>query len=302
MSDGLTDRERDALRRRSSRAALRETAREIAALDRARAPGIRASGPAMDAIVRRCLGARPAEVNAIVRQEFDRMVPLLAEAGTYAALLGWQRTAREAASRGIDVRPVRLAYGEKIDALAAKLGITAREVYLMRVAAEKGAVAAFGKAAYSLTSRLAPVVERLASEQVVIGVARKELVAAARAAGFAKASPHTLEMLYRTQMQLNLNAARWESLNTPGLQAVLWGYEYTAVGDDRTRENHLALNGTRLPKDHPLWRSIWPPNGWGCRCSIMAVFDPEPEQMPARGGEPDHGWNFNPALGMPEAA
>lgn len=57
--------------------------------------------------------------------------------------------------------------------------------------------------------------------------------------------------------------AKWDRLK---------GYdmlEYRTVGDNKVRKKHAELHGLRLPPDHPLWRKIYPPNDWGCRCTVI---------------------------------
>jgi len=39
------------------------------------------------------------------------------------------------------------------------------------------------------------------------------------------------------------------------------------------REQHLKWNNLILPKDDPLWNSIMPPNGYGCKCYTVAVSE-----------------------------
>lgn len=39
----------------------------------------------------------------------------------------------------------------------------------------------------------------------------------------------------------------------------------------RHREQHVRWNNLILPKDDPLWNSIFPPNGYGCKCYTVAV-------------------------------
>ncbi len=52
--------------------------------------------------------------------------------------------------------------------------------------------------------------------------------------------------------------------------------EYSAVMDSRTRPDHAALDGLRLPKDDPFWNSHYPPWDFNCRCVVISVF-PEDE-------------------------
>ena len=46
-------------------------------------------------------------------------------------------------------------------------------------------------------------------------------------------------------------------------------WEYRTVGDDKVRPAHAALNGLILPANDPRWDSIYPPNGWNCRCWVV---------------------------------
>jgi len=47
--------------------------------------------------------------------------------------------------------------------------------------------------------------------------------------------------------------------------------KYVAVLDSSTRDSHKALHGTILPKDDEFWKTHFPPNGWNCRCRVVAV-------------------------------
>lgn len=119
--------------------------------------------------------------------------------------------------------------------------------------------------------------------------------------------PYRLETLYRTNVQVAYAAGRWQTNQDPVINDILWGYEYTAVGDGRTRPTHKALDDTRLPKDDPQWGEIAPPNGWNCRCELIEIFkddeelavdEPPPATAVVDGATvvpgPDEGWAFNP--------
>ena len=67
--------------------------------------------------------------------------------------------------------------------------------------------------------------------------------------------------------------------------------EYRAVLDEHTRSEHAALDGIIRPIDDPFWNTNYPPNGWGCRCSVTQT-DKEPTK--AKKFKPDNGFNFNP--------
>lgn len=47
--------------------------------------------------------------------------------------------------------------------------------------------------------------------------------------------------------------------------------EYSTVGDNKVRAAHALLDGVRKPVDDPFWNRYYPPNGWNCRCDVIAV-------------------------------
>ena len=63
-------------------------------------------------------------------------------------------------------------------------------------------------------------------------------------------------------------AARWEEFEKDGDRYFL---QYRTVGDDRVRKEHMALDATTLPVEHPFWDTHYPPNGWNCRCNVVQV-------------------------------
>ena len=136
------------------------------------------------------------------------------------------------------------------------------------------------------------------------GVAR--LREAFDAAGMGDQSDAALQTLYRTQVQTAYSAGQWNANQDPAIQEILWGYTYTTVGDDRVRPTHAAMDGTRAPKDSPLWESWFPPCGYNCRCTAIEIFVDDQDAKPdiptglvsidgvlVRPG-PDKGWDFNP--------
>lgn len=109
-----------------------------------------------------------------------------------------------------------------------------------------------------------------------------------------------LETIYRTQSQIAYGAGRWEADQDPDIQSILWGYEYSTVGDDRVRPEHAALDGVKLPKEDPFWQRFWPPNGYNCRCIAIPVFETVQIKRPPRFVpgtdtvvQPDPGFAFN---------
>lgn len=47
--------------------------------------------------------------------------------------------------------------------------------------------------------------------------------------------------------------------------------EYSTVGDDAVRDSHAAIDGVIQPVDSDFWNTHYPPNGWGCRCTVKQL-------------------------------
>lgn len=142
-------------------------------------------------------------------------------------------------------------------------------------------------------------------------------------------SVRRLRTIFQTNVQTSYMAGRFKRYLANVQDRPYW--RYVAVMDGRTRPLHAALNGKVWRWDDPIWQVIWPPNGWGCRCRVVAMTAAEFEasglplengadavvqlQLPiGRDGEtvavqgvryrdvdgkerifrPDPGWDYNP--------
>lgn len=114
-------------------------------------------------------------------------------------------------------------------------------------------------------------------------------------------SPWRLETIYRTNAQVAFNRGRYQMQQQ--IREVRPFWRYVAIMDSLTRPEHGALNGKVYNADSPVWRTIYPPNGFNCRCRVTALT---PRDMRRKGlqveqseelpqGFPDVGWNYNPA-------
>ena len=81
--------------------------------------------------------------------------------------------------------------------------------------------------------------------------------------------PRRLENIYRTNMQAAYNAGQYQTYMADVDNRPYW--QYDAVGDERTRAAHSAMDGLVYRYDDPFWTTFYPPNGYRCRCSVMAL-------------------------------
>ncbi|WP_162407344.1 PBECR2 nuclease fold domain-containing protein [Pseudoxanthomonas jiangsuensis] len=72
-------------------------------------------------------------------------------------------------------------------------------------------------------------------------------------------------VIYHTNLRTSYMAGRWETLKRfPYLK-----YKHNTVRNPR--EAHKAWDGLVIASDDPWWETHYPPNGWGCRCSVVGV-------------------------------
>lgn len=104
-----------------------------------------------------------------------------------------------------------------------------------------------------------------------------------------------MKLVYRNNVNSAAQATRKQVAEK--YKSEIWGYEYKTQDDGQVRESHAALNGTRLPIDHPFWTTNYPPNGHNCRCFTIEIpwalaqvegltYTPE-DEIPKEGGAED---------------
>ncbi|SLM64008.1 phage head morphogenesis protein [Dickeya aquatica] len=84
-----------------------------------------------------------------------------------------------------------------------------------------------------------------------------------------KLTPRRLKTIFETNMQAAYNAGRYEEQMAN--VAFRPYFQRFAVIDTHTRPKHAALNGYTARADDPVWRFMYPPDGYHCRCRIRAL-------------------------------
>ncbi|WP_336195583.1 phage minor head protein [Hafnia paralvei] len=93
-----------------------------------------------------------------------------------------------------------------------------------------------------------------------------------------KLMPYRLETIFRTNIQSAYAAGRYQQQMRNVADRPYW--EYNAVMDNRTRPTHAALNGRIFRWDDPIWQTIYPPNGYNCRCWVRALTEAQIKNHP----------------------
>lgn len=72
-------------------------------------------------------------------------------------------------------------------------------------------------------------------------------------------------------MQSAYSGARYRRMRDNADNRPYW--KYSTVGDRRTRPAHLDLSGMVFRYDDPFWATFYPPNGFNCRCCVIALSE-----------------------------
>lgn len=102
--------------------------------------------------------------------------------------------------------------------------------------------------------------------------------------------------IYNTNILASYAAGRWQQLNDPDLLKTrpFWRYVHSDfVSNPRPQHKAWGDAGLTLRHDHPFWKTHFPPNGWGCRCTVKAVAAPKDGDATA----PPGGWDTRDAKG-----
>jgi len=81
-----------------------------------------------------------------------------------------------------------------------------------------------------------------------------------------------LKTIFQNNMMRSYQEGAQKLYDDSDIADEIWGYEYVAVGDDRTRPEHQKLSGTVREKDDPFWAKYTPPWDHNCRCDRIPIL------------------------------
>lgn len=82
-----------------------------------------------------------------------------------------------------------------------------------------------------------------------------------------------LKTIYRTNSAAAYNAGRYREQKRRAERGTSPYWQYIAVLDASTRDQHRALNDKVFRHDDPFWDYFYPPNGFNCRCRVRTLSE-----------------------------
>jgi SPP1 gp7 family putative phage head morphogenesis protein len=245
----------------------------------------------------------------VVRREINALHPLVMRAMTAAHLRGVYRTDVTRPQRSISFSRktqtpnLKTTFNEAISFLSDRLDVNRRDLRKLSNQYEAQALEVVRRASAKVEKQLQKTILDITDKRLHVKEAVKQLKQTFDNTGLSPRNSFELEAIFRTQTQLAYSAGRWNADKDPDIQEILWGYKYVTVGDDRVRLEHAALEGMTLEKNDPRWNTMFPPNGWACRCQAIPIFEEreivEPPTLVEVDGKlitpgPDKGFAYNP--------
>lgn len=113
-------------------------------------------------------------------------------------------------------------------------------------------------------------------------------------------SNRRLRTIYHTNRRTAVMSAKYERMKQATATHPYW--QYSAVLDRRTRPSHSARHGAVYAHDDPFWSHSYPPNGFGCRCTVKAVTVNQAKKVGIKQGSDERILGENGFGGSPVAS
>jgi len=106
--------------------------------------------------------------------------------------------------------------------------------------------------------------------------------------------------IYDTNIRTSYQAGRYSQMTDPDVLKYRPNWMYQHGDSIHPRPMHLGWNGTVLPADDPWWEAHYTPNGWGCKCRVVALSNRDMTRLGKTVGTAPNDGSFewvNPATG-----
>jgi SPP1 gp7 family putative phage head morphogenesis protein len=169
-----------------------------------------------------------------------------------------------------EVKPFGLRFGEAIDYLKGKLPESTLKWDDLAGPVHGKVFAIAGATSVDLVADIQKSLAEALQNGTTITQFRKDFDAAVQKHGWEYRGKRgwRTSVIFDTNMRTAHMAGRWQQLQANKTRRPF--LQYRTAGDARVRPMHRMWNGLIYPIDHSFWQTHYPPNGWGCRCTVRA--------------------------------
>lgn len=97
--------------------------------------------------------------------------------------------------------------------------------------------------------------------------------------GYDGLTPYHADMIFRQNMQTAFSVGHYRQMTDPDVLERRKYWQYQTAGDSHVRETHMAMDGRVFPADSKVWDTWYPPNGFGCRCTVVSKTEEQVKRM-----------------------
>ncbi len=177
---------------------------------------------------------------------------------------------------GFAFRPEVLTFAEAVEYFDGKVPVTPEE-YNAMLAEYK--LRAFTMAAYTEIEAISQIYEDLLDVMENGGTMeefREQTNEFLERRGYVGLTSFQADNIFRTNVQTAYQVGHYRQMTKAADLRPYW--MYVAVGDSRTRPEHMAMDGRVYDADSPVWDTWYPPNGFRCRCTVVTLSRRQVEQ------------------------
>lgn len=171
----------------------------------------------------------------------------------------------------MDVKLESLPSEEAIRYLRSKANITTQHWDEMRGEIHAKAFTVAGAIKLALLQDLRAAVQAALEQGESIGQFRKRFDQIVQEHGWDYKGQRgwRTRVIYDTNLRTAHMAGKWEQFQrTKATRPYL---QYLTAGDSHVRDEHARWDKTVLHIDDPFWQTHYPPNGFGCRCTVRSL-------------------------------
>lgn len=128
-----------------------------------------------------------------------------------------------------------------------------------------------GTADVRLIGKVQESLAEAAAKGATAATFRKAANALTTEQGVAALNRFTLDTAFNIGMQKAYSAGRLEQMQEAHMMEALPFWQYWTMEDDRVRPEHAAIDQFVAQAIDPVWKKIYPPSGYNCRCGVVPL-------------------------------